>query len=155
MKLYLSDAKVDLVITLLKNHGQQYGAIAGQLLDEIAKAKGFKGKVPVVGAVNVTGEIKEFVEVTNVAPTSYLAAFLTKLTRFPALTPEGKLRLFVDSDAMLSSLRRSEAPFNVMESAKALPHFPAPNPLLLDNKNALGQTEDEFWTATDAMMDVA
>lgn len=34
-------------------------------------------------------------------------------------------------------------------AVQRLPYFPAPNPDMKDGRNALGQTEDEFWNLAD------
>jgi hypothetical protein len=152
MKLYLSDADVDTVIGALRYDKTTFEQSQRrvELLGKLLQARDNKGKNPVVGAINVTGTITEFADVTKGQP--MLRGL--KITQFPTLK-DGELRIYVDRDAMLVVLRKAGAPFAVMEQAKAFPRFPAPNPELLDNKNALGQTEEQFWAATDAMMERA
>jgi hypothetical protein len=152
MKVYLSEADVEVIIRGLRCIVNVPGS--SELLAKLHQIKAGKGKAPIVGAINVTGTITEFAEVTHLPSSSYLASYLTKLTRFPLLG-NNELRLFVDNGAMLDTLRKAGASYGVMEAAQTLKRFPAPNPDLLDNKNALGQTEEEFWAATEAMMERA
>jgi hypothetical protein len=156
LKLYLSDQDVDVVIDALKGVSPERLSLGpftlrAELLGKLLKARDNKDKNPVVGAINVTGTIETFADITGANP-GWLS--LHKITQFPALRG-GELRIYVDRDAMLAVLRKAEAPYSVMEVAKAFPYFPAPNPDLLDDKNALGQTEEQFWAATDAMLERA
>lgn len=153
MKLYLSDADLGILIvalTSLWSINQEQNIAGRKLLEKLKAVEASKGKSPVAGAVSATGTIDVFADVTLAQP--MLRGL--KITQFPALK-DGELRLYVDRDAMLVVLRKAEAPYAVMEQAKALPCFNAPNPDLLDNKNALGQTEEQFWAATDAMLERA
>lgn len=158
-KYYLSDEEVNIIILALKGTiPVEVDLVRSNLLGKLLKARDAKYNAPLVGAVNVTGEIAEFVEITahvqtlNTWQDQYPG--LKRLTRFPGILKDG-LHLYMDRNALISELRKSAAPLDVMETAKGFPHFPAPNPKLLDNKNALGQTEDQFWHAVDAMMEGA
>lgn len=159
MKLYLSDADFAFILSDLQRKlpsgpGPHYDRRL-EIISKLLKAKEHVGKEPVVGAINVTGDIAEFVDASSINASPDTVALLQKLTRFPTVTQEGKLTIYIDRQAMLATLRRAGAPFEVMEAAKKWAWIPAPNPSLDNERNALGQTQDQFWYAVDMMMEGA
>ncbi len=62
----------------------------------------------------------------------------------------GVLRMtnFIQREQVLAILRRRNLP-EVEAEVRTLFSFPAPNPKMLDGRNVMGQTEDEFWDAVD------
>lgn len=158
MKLYLSEADFDFIVSDLqrklpntREHQDRRSEISSKLL----QIRINKGKAPIVGAVNITGEITQFTEISAVGPKDVLPIepMLSKLTRFPVVQPDGALKIYIDRSAMLTMLRKTGAPYEVMEAAKNWKWMPAPNPKLEGERNALGQTEEEFWLACDMMVD--
>lgn len=55
---------------------------------------------------------------------------------------------FVSREQVLAILQRHKAT-NIQKEVESLFCFPASNPEQHDDRNILGQTEDEFWDAVD------
>lgn len=52
---------------------------------------------------------------------------------------------FVSREQVLAEISDPD----IRRAVERLPYFPAPNPDMKDGRNALGQTEDEFWGRVD------
>jgi hypothetical protein len=58
---------------------------------------------------------------------------------------------FISRDDVLAILSaRGSAVDDIRREIEALPMFPAPNPDASNNRNVMGQTQEEFWAAVDA-----
>lgn len=55
---------------------------------------------------------------------------------------------FIQKEQVIAILQRHKLT-EVEAEVRALFSFPAPNPQMLDGKNIMGQTEDEFWDAVE------
>lgn len=59
---------------------------------------------------------------------------------------------FISRQAVMDTIQRyGDDHAALIEAVYAIPSFPAPNPNQEYDRNVMGQTEDEFWAAADAL----